>query len=196
MRPDVALAFDRMAAAASHDGVSLTITSAFRSDAEQAVLFARHPDPKWVAPPGHSLHRYATELDLGSPGAWGWLAAHAGLPCSRPSKASRGAGTSGSLSPISPGSDAMSSRRRPSGVASRLRAGRSSWRSTASTPPPSNDPPHPRGDEPRGGRAPCRALRRLPSRRYRGRDLAASTDAARLPARRGHAQARPRRPGR
>src|SRR3954462_14671810 len=77
MRPDVAIAFDRMAAAASHDGVALTITSAFRSDAEQAVLFARHPDPKWVAPPGPSLHRLATELDLGPPGAYGWLAAHA-----------------------------------------------------------------------------------------------------------------------
>ena len=77
MRPDVAIAFDRMAAAALRDGVSLTITSAFRSDAEQAVLFARHPDPKWVAPPGHSLHRLATELDLGPPGAYGWLAANA-----------------------------------------------------------------------------------------------------------------------
>ena len=73
----MAIAFDRMAAAALRDGVSLTITSAFRSDAEQAVLFARHPDPKWVAPPGHSLHRLATELDLGPPGAYGWLAANA-----------------------------------------------------------------------------------------------------------------------
>ena len=27
----------------------------------------RHPDPKWVAPPGHSLHRLGTELDLGPP---------------------------------------------------------------------------------------------------------------------------------
>ena len=52
----------------SRDGVSLTITSGFRRDAEQAVLFARHPDPKWVAPPGQSLHRLATELDLGPPG--------------------------------------------------------------------------------------------------------------------------------
>src|SRR5688500_1683584 len=77
MRPDVALAFDRMAAAAARDGVSLTVTSAFRSDAEQAVLFARHPDPKWVAPPGKSLHRNATELDLGPPGAYGWLAGNA-----------------------------------------------------------------------------------------------------------------------
>ena len=78
MRPDVALAFDRMAAAARGDGVALVITSGFRSDAEQAVLFARHPDPKWVAPPGESLHRNATELDLGPRTAYGWLAANAG----------------------------------------------------------------------------------------------------------------------
>jgi hypothetical protein len=77
MRPDVALAFDRMARAASADGVGLVVVSAFRSDAEQAVLFARHPDPKWVAPPGRSLHRLGTELDLGPASAYGWLAAHA-----------------------------------------------------------------------------------------------------------------------
>ena len=50
MRPDVARAFDRMAAAARADGIELAINSAFRSDAEQAELFRRHPDPKWVAP--------------------------------------------------------------------------------------------------------------------------------------------------
>ena len=77
MRPDVALAFDRMAAAAHADGVALLITSAFRTDAEQAQLFQAHPDPKWVAPPGRSLHRLGTELDLGPPGAYGWLAANA-----------------------------------------------------------------------------------------------------------------------
>ena len=77
MRPDVALAFDRVAAAARADGILLTVTSGFRSDAEQARLFAAHPDPKWVAPPGESLHRYATELDLGPPPAYGWLAANA-----------------------------------------------------------------------------------------------------------------------
>jgi hypothetical protein len=77
MRPDVAVAFDRMAAAAREDGLFLAVTSGFRSDAEQARLFAAHPDPKWVAPPGESLHRYATELDLGPPGAYGWLAANA-----------------------------------------------------------------------------------------------------------------------
>jgi soluble lytic murein transglycosylase-like protein len=54
------------------------VISGFRSDAEQAVLYARHPDPRWVAPPGRSLHRLGTELDLGPPGAYGWLAAHAG----------------------------------------------------------------------------------------------------------------------
>ena len=77
MRPDVALAFDRMEAAARADGVTLSITSAWRSNAEQAVLFARHPDPKWVAPPGKSLHRLGTELDLGPPAAYAWLAANA-----------------------------------------------------------------------------------------------------------------------
>ena len=77
MRPDVALAFDRLARAARADGVTLLITSGFRSDAEQAELFRLHPDPKWVAPPGTSLHRFGTELDLGPRSAYGWLAANA-----------------------------------------------------------------------------------------------------------------------
>ncbi|MGB2710584.1 MAG: transglycosylase SLT domain-containing protein, partial [Conexibacter sp.] len=77
MRPDVALAFDRLAAAAARDGMSLVIVSAFRSSAEQARLFAAHPDPKWVAPPGRSLHRLGTELDLGPASAYAWLAANA-----------------------------------------------------------------------------------------------------------------------
>jgi hypothetical protein len=55
----------------------LTVNSGFRSDAEQAALFAAHPDPRWVAPPGQSLHRCATELDLGPESAYGWLAANA-----------------------------------------------------------------------------------------------------------------------
>jgi len=73
MRPDVARAFDRMAAAARRDGVLLLVNSGFRSDAEQARLFAANPNPKWVAPPGTSLHRLGTELDLGPPAAHGWL---------------------------------------------------------------------------------------------------------------------------
>jgi soluble lytic murein transglycosylase-like protein len=78
MRPDVALAFDRMAAAARREaGLHLIVTSGFRSDAEQARLFAANPDPRWVAPPGQSLHRYGTELDLGPPSAYAWLEANA-----------------------------------------------------------------------------------------------------------------------
>jgi hypothetical protein len=77
MCPAVGAAFDLMDAAAGADGVDLVVVSGFRSDAEQAALFARHPDPKWVAPPGRSRHRDATELDLnmtnGAGGAFGWL---------------------------------------------------------------------------------------------------------------------------
>ena len=77
MRPDVAAAFDRMALAARRAGLWLVVNSGFRSDAEQAALFAANPDPRWVAPPGHSLHRCATELDLGPSAAYSWLAANA-----------------------------------------------------------------------------------------------------------------------
>ena len=78
MRPDVAAAFDRMTVAAHAAGIALVVVSGFRSDAEQAALFAAHPDPQWVAPPGHSLHRCAIELDLGPSDAYSWLAANAG----------------------------------------------------------------------------------------------------------------------
>jgi hypothetical protein len=77
MRPDVGAAFDRMAAAAARDGIQLLVNSGFRSDAEQARLYAANPDPRMVAPPGTSLHRCATELDLGPPAAYGWLDANA-----------------------------------------------------------------------------------------------------------------------
>jgi hypothetical protein len=77
MRPDVAVAFDRLAAAAAADGITLIVSSAYRTNAEQAVLFAQHPDPRWVAPPGVSLHRLGTELDLGPTSAYAWLAANA-----------------------------------------------------------------------------------------------------------------------
>jgi hypothetical protein len=77
MRPDVAVAYDKMAAAAASEGITLIVVSGFRSDAEQAELFAAHPDPKWVAPPGTSLHRCATELDLGPESAYAWIDANA-----------------------------------------------------------------------------------------------------------------------
>ena len=78
MRPDVARAFDSLSAAASASGHALTVNSAYRSDAEQAALFAANPDPRMVARPGTSLHRCGTELDLGPPSAYGWLAQNAG----------------------------------------------------------------------------------------------------------------------
>jgi hypothetical protein len=106
MRPDVALAFDRMDRAARDDGIALIVSSGFRSDAEQAALFAAHPDPKWVAPPGQSLHRLGTELDLGPAAAYGWLAANAprfgfvlryswspGIGATRATPAARASGT-------------------------------------------------------------------------------------------------------
>jgi len=77
MCPAVAAAFDLMDAAARAEGIDLVVVSGFRSDAEQAVLFRRHPDPRWVAPPGRSRHRDATELDLNmvsGGGAHAWLA--------------------------------------------------------------------------------------------------------------------------
>jgi hypothetical protein len=77
MRPDVAAAYDQMAAAAAAAGITLIVVSGFRSDAEQAELFAAHPDPKWVARPGTSLHRCGTELDLGPESAYGWIDANA-----------------------------------------------------------------------------------------------------------------------
>jgi hypothetical protein len=40
------------------------------------LLAAANPNPTWVAPPGTSLHRYGTELDLGPLAAYGWLAAN------------------------------------------------------------------------------------------------------------------------
>lgn len=78
MRPDVARAFDRMSAAAAEDGHALLVVSAWRSSTEQAALFAANPDPKMVAPPGRSLHRLGTELDLAPRSAYAWLAANAG----------------------------------------------------------------------------------------------------------------------
>lgn len=77
MRPDVARAYDRMRTAAGASGLWLVVNSGYRSDAEQAVLFAQNPDPRWVAPPGRSLHRLGTELDLGPQAAHPWLARNA-----------------------------------------------------------------------------------------------------------------------
>ena len=47
MRPETAQAFDRMAAAARRDGINLIVVSGYRSDQEQARLFAAQPAPHW-----------------------------------------------------------------------------------------------------------------------------------------------------
>ena len=77
MRPDVALAFDRLARAASAGwdlaGDQLRLPLGCR--AGKALRPA--PRPPLGRAPGRSLHRCATELDLGPSSAYGWLAAHA-----------------------------------------------------------------------------------------------------------------------
>ena len=77
MRPDVARAFDRMERAARADGIALLISSGFRSDAEQAVLYARHPDPRWVG------RRRSASRGRTAPRACAWRSrtARRSLPC-------------------------------------------------------------------------------------------------------------------
>jgi LAS superfamily LD-carboxypeptidase LdcB len=77
MRGDVKEEFEDMFTAAKKDGVTLYINSAYRSDAQQAILFRKNPNPRMVAPPGKSLHRCGTELDLGPSSAYSWLKANA-----------------------------------------------------------------------------------------------------------------------
>jgi hypothetical protein len=135
MRPDVGAAYDRMAAAARAAGHHIVVNSGFRSDAEQRILWEQHPDPRWVAPPGTSLHRCATELDIGPPSAYGWLGANARrfgflkryswepwhfgfvegpAPCSE-------AGNSGGLAGSSPGDGRDSGRSLPAFVPAQYR---------------------------------------------------------------------------
>ena len=67
VRPDGARGAGRRRGAADHERLPVRRRA--------GVLWRRHPDPRWVARPGESLHRYGTELDLGPPAAYGWLAA-------------------------------------------------------------------------------------------------------------------------
>ena len=77
MRPDVAAAFDRMAAAARGAASRCWSSPAFAPTPNRRRSSPPIPTRSWVAPPGHSLHRCATELDLGPDSAYGWLAANA-----------------------------------------------------------------------------------------------------------------------
>ena len=76
MRPDVAAAFDRWRPPPRAAGSSWWSTPA--SAPTPSRRRSSPPIPTaWVAPPGQSLHRCATELDLGPRSAYGWLAANA-----------------------------------------------------------------------------------------------------------------------
>jgi hypothetical protein len=75
MRPDVALAFDRLAAAARREArLFISISSGFRSDAEQACLFAAQPNPQLFL--GGVERRWRLRCSVFARG---------GTPCTRPS---------------------------------------------------------------------------------------------------------------
>ena len=76
-----ALAFWRMAAAARRDGVELQVSSGFRSQHEQAVLFDlyRRGRGPLASRPGRSNHQsgHAVDLETRSPQVRKWLKRHA-----------------------------------------------------------------------------------------------------------------------
>jgi hypothetical protein len=76
----IAKQFDAMVAAAKQDGVNITITSGFRSRAEQERLYAAYKNGtgNLAAKPGTSNHESGDALDLGPPSAYGWLKQNAG----------------------------------------------------------------------------------------------------------------------
>ncbi|MBM3271488.1 MAG: D-alanyl-D-alanine carboxypeptidase family protein, partial [Candidatus Sericytochromatia bacterium] len=86
MTPATAEAFVKMAQAASRDGITLRINSAWRSDEHQARLYAEaikkygseQAARKWVAPPGKSNHRTGKALDIHTSDAiYAWLKSNA-----------------------------------------------------------------------------------------------------------------------
>ena len=76
----IAKQFDAMVAAAKKDGVNITITSGFRSRAEQEKLYAAYKNGtgNLAAKPGTSNHESGDALDLGPPSAFAWLKQNAG----------------------------------------------------------------------------------------------------------------------
>lgn len=78
--PQIADSFDRMVADASKSGVTLRINSAYRSSAEQAVLYAQYQagEGPIAAPPGSSMHNKGLAIDFANePGAYDWLKSNA-----------------------------------------------------------------------------------------------------------------------
>jgi len=81
--PELAARFAAAQAAAFADGVELTLTSGWRSVADQEVLVAqtldRYGDPeahRWVLPPEHSAHVQGLAIDVGPTEGAYWLAQH------------------------------------------------------------------------------------------------------------------------
>ena len=77
MRPDVALAFDRMAAPRAPTAWRCSSPRPFAPTPSRRGCSPPTPIPSGSRRRGRSLHRLATELDLGPPSAYGWLAANA-----------------------------------------------------------------------------------------------------------------------
>jgi peptidoglycan hydrolase-like protein with peptidoglycan-binding domain/LysM repeat protein len=79
LRTDAAAAYNRMAADAAAAGVNLYVTSAFRTNAEQAALY--RDKPNLAAKPGHSNHEGGLSVDISvanNQKALNWLRANAG----------------------------------------------------------------------------------------------------------------------
>lgn len=76
----IAKQFDSMVAAAKKDGINITISSGFRSRAEQEKLYAAYKNGtgNLAAKPGTSNHESGDALDLGPPSAYAWLKQNAG----------------------------------------------------------------------------------------------------------------------
>ncbi|MDQ5832389.1 MAG: D-alanyl-D-alanine carboxypeptidase family protein [Actinomycetota bacterium] len=98
LRPDVAAAFDRMAAAARREaGLYLSVSSGFRSDAEQAVLWNAKPTPHLFLAPrarstaSHPLSSRPTGAELGR---WGVHCRFEALAGARPVAAPFGSAAS------------------------------------------------------------------------------------------------------
>lgn len=76
--------WDRMVAAAARAGVRLSVTSGYRTVAEQQVLWdqalrkygSADAARKWVAPPGKSNHQSGKAIDVGASDGHAWLRAH------------------------------------------------------------------------------------------------------------------------
>lgn len=85
MRADAAAAFLAMQAAARAAGFNLTVTSAWRSQAEQVALYAKYLAGvgNLAAKPGFSNHQGGTSVDIGgvnsfTSAAYAWLKTNAG----------------------------------------------------------------------------------------------------------------------